>query len=103
MDANGNDVQGQSFELPAGSSVDEDNGDLVVKDSSGTIVFRRNEQADEWQFENTDLTGVNSLDTNQIATRNSLKTSRDTRSHADMKGGPGPLPAKDMNFEDLSN
>jgi len=66
MDANGNDVQGQSFELPAGASVDEDNGDFVVKDSSGTIVFRRNESAGEWQFEDADITGVSSLSTEKL-------------------------------------
>jgi len=57
-----------SFTLPAGSSVDEDSGDLVVKDSSGTIVFRRNESAGEWQFEGTNITGVNSIDTSESVT-----------------------------------
>lgn len=42
------------------------------------------------------------VETGRIATRHSLKTSRDNRGMADMQGGPGPLPAKDMNFEDLS-
>ena len=49
------------FTLPAGAKVDEENGDFVVKDSNGTIVFRRNESANEWQFESTDLTGINQL------------------------------------------
>jgi len=54
------------FTLPAGSSIDEDNGDLVIKDSGGTIVLRRNESADEWQFEGADLAGINSLTTGDI-------------------------------------
>ena len=55
-------VEGQSFGLPAGAELGEDNGELVIKDSSGTIILRRNETASEWQFEGTDLTGINSID-----------------------------------------
>jgi hypothetical protein len=59
-------VEGESFSLPAGAEMAEDNGDLVVKDSSGSIVFRRNETADEWQLEGTDLTGIGSLGTDEL-------------------------------------
>jgi len=55
-------IEGQSFGLPAGAELGEDNGDVVIKDSSGTIILRRNETASEWQFEGTDLTGINSID-----------------------------------------
>ena len=103
MDANGNDVKGQAFELPTGARVDTDNGDYVVKDSSGNIVFRWNESAAEWQLNGTDLTGVGSLSAEEVDTRNYLKTSRDNRGHADMQGGPGPMDALAANFEDLSN
>lgn len=60
-------VVGESFSLPAGAQLDEDSGDLVVKDSGGTIVLRRNESAGEWQFEGTDLTGINSADANSVS------------------------------------
>lgn len=59
-------VEGQSFTLPAGAGLDEDDGDLVITDSSGSVVFRRNESAGEWQFEGTDLTGISSLSTEEI-------------------------------------
>jgi len=55
-------VEGQSFGLPAGAELGEDNGDVVIKDSSGTIILRRNETASEWQFEETSLSGINSID-----------------------------------------
>jgi len=55
-------VEGQSFGLPAGAELGEDNGELVIKDSSGTIILRRNETASEWQFEGTDLSGINAID-----------------------------------------
>jgi hypothetical protein len=55
-------VEGQSFGLPAGAELGEDNGDVVIKDSSGTIILRRNETASEWQFEGTDLSGINAID-----------------------------------------
>jgi len=60
-------IEAQNLGLPAGSSIAEDNGDFVVKDSSGTIVFRRNESANEWQFEGTDITGVGSLSTDELS------------------------------------
>jgi len=49
------------FTLPSGASIDEDNGDFVIKDSSGTVVLRRNESAGEWQLGGTDLTGIGSV------------------------------------------
>jgi len=55
-------VEGQSFGLPAGAELGEDNGELVIKDSNGTIILRRNETESEWQFEGTDLSGINAID-----------------------------------------
>lgn len=55
-------VNGESFNLPAGTSIDEDNGDLVIKDSNGTIVLRRDETSSEWQFESSDLSGIEDVD-----------------------------------------
>jgi len=55
-------IEGQSFGLPAGAELGEDNGDVVIKDSTGTIILRRDETNAEWQFENTDLTGINLID-----------------------------------------
>ena len=69
-------VEAQNLGLPPGSSIDSDNGDFVVKDSSGTIVFRRNESANEWQFESTDLTGVSSLNTDTLYTQSAESTVR---------------------------
>jgi len=68
-------IEAANLSLPAGASIDEDNGDFVIRDSSGTIVFRRNEAANEWQFENADITGVKSLSTEQ-ATIDGVRTAQ---------------------------
>jgi len=68
----GEDIAPTSVSLPPGASIGGDNGDFVVRDSSGTVVFRRNESADEWQFENTDLTGISSLSTGDAIIKNDL-------------------------------
>jgi len=66
-------IEGQSFGLPAGAGLGEDNGELVIKDSSGTIILRRNETASEWQFEGTDLSDINAIDASS-ATLGSVNT-----------------------------
>jgi hypothetical protein len=58
-------IEGQSFGLPAGAELDEDtNGNLVVRDSTGTVVLTRDEAAGEWQFGGSDITGINSINAN---------------------------------------
>ena len=55
-------VEGQSFGLPAGAELTEDaDGNLAIADSSGSIVLVKDETTGEWQFENTDLTGINAI------------------------------------------
>lgn len=56
-------VKGERFELPAGARLDEDNGDLVIRDSNGAVVMRRDEAANEWGFEGGDLAGIGSVNT----------------------------------------
>ena len=69
-------VEGQSFGLPAGAELTEDaNGNLAIADSGGNIVLVRDETTGEWQFENTDLTGINAIDASSINTE-SLSTER---------------------------
>ena len=50
------------LELPAGAQIDEDGGDLVVRDSGGSIVLRRDEGAGTWDFVSEDVTGIASLE-----------------------------------------
>jgi len=51
-----------NLDLPAGAQIDEDGGDLVVRDSGGSIVLRRDETAGTWDFVSGDLTGITSLE-----------------------------------------
>lgn len=55
-------VKGQNFELPAGAQLDEDNGDLVIRDSGGSIVFRRDETNGEWALDDLSADSVNTVD-----------------------------------------
>ena len=56
------------LELPAGAYIDEDGGDLVVRDSGGSIVLRRDEAAGAWDFVSGDLTGIASLEAGSVST-----------------------------------
>jgi len=55
-----------NLDLPAGAQIDEDGGDLVVRDSGGSIVSRRDEAAGTWDFVSGDLTGIASLEAGGI-------------------------------------
>lgn len=37
--------------IPAGAELGEDSGDLVIRDNSGTVIFRYDEGTDEWQLD----------------------------------------------------
>lgn len=62
LGSNDTPVIGEHFSLPAGAQLDEDGGDLVIRDSGGTIILRRDETAGAWDFTGTDMTGVGALD-----------------------------------------
>jgi len=51
-----------NLDLPAGAQIDEDGGELVIRDSGGSIVLRRDEGAGTWDFVSGDLTGIASLE-----------------------------------------
>jgi len=51
-----------NLDLPAGAQIDEDGGDLVVRDSGGGIVLRRDETAGTWDFVSGDLVNIASLE-----------------------------------------
>jgi len=55
-----------NLDLPAGAQIDEDGGDLVIRDSGGSIVLRRDEGAGTWDFVSGDLTGIASLEAGSI-------------------------------------
>lgn len=56
------------FDLPSGASFDEDGGDPVIRDSNGNIILRYDEGTSEWQFQGEDLTGIQSIGSNEINT-----------------------------------
>jgi hypothetical protein len=71
------DIEAQSLGLPSGYEVGEDNGDLVVRDTNGTIALRRVDGGN-WSFEsNTVETGplvAESADVTNQVTSNSVDT-----------------------------
>ena len=60
-------VEGESFGLPSGYAVDEENGDLVIRDTDGTVVMRRADGA-AWQLEGSDISGVGAFDSESVNT-----------------------------------
>ena len=60
-------VEGESFGLPSGYSFDEENGDLVIRDTDGTVAMRRADGA-AWQLEGSDISGVGAFDSESVNT-----------------------------------
>ena len=60
-------IEGESFGLPSGYAVDEENGDLVIRDTDGTVVMRRADGA-AWQLEGSDISGVGAFDSESVNT-----------------------------------
>ena len=58
-------VEGESFGLPSGYSFDEEGGDLVIRDTDGTVVMRRADGA-AWQLEGSDISGVGAFDSESV-------------------------------------
>ena len=52
-------VVGESFGLPSGwALVENANGEIVIEDSGGNVVFRRDETAGEWVTDSIDAESV---------------------------------------------
>ena len=60
-------IEGESFGLPSGYAVDEENGDLVIRDTDGTVAMRRADGA-AWQLEGSDISGVGAFDSESVNT-----------------------------------
>ena len=65
-------IEGESFGLPSGYSFDEENGDLVVRDTDGTVAMRRADGT--WELESdlalneNDISGVGAFDSESVNT-----------------------------------
>ena len=64
-------IEGESFGLPSGYAVDEENDDLVIRDTDGTVVMRRGDGA-AWQLEGSDISGVGAFDSESVNTEDSV-------------------------------
>ena len=63
-------IEGESFGLPSGFSIDEENGDLVIRDTDGTVAMRRADGT--WELESdlalneNDISGVGAFDSESV-------------------------------------
>ena len=65
-------IEGESFGLPSGYSFDEEGGDLVIRDTDGTVAMRRADGT--WELESdlalneNDISGVGAFDSESVNT-----------------------------------
>ena len=69
LGSNDTPVEGERFALPAGAEIGEDAGDLVIRDSAGDVVLRRDESAGQWVIGTVDALDVtNALTAGSVST-----------------------------------
>ena len=61
-------VEGESFGLPSGFSIDEDSGNLAIRDTNGNVVAKWDEGNTQWDFANNTLNNVDALNSNSVNT-----------------------------------
>ena len=61
-------IEGESFGLPSGFSIDENNGNLAIRDTNGNVVAEWDETNTQWDFANNTLNNVGALNSNSVNT-----------------------------------
>ena len=61
-------VEGESFGLPSGFSIDENSGNLAIRDTNGNVVAEWDETNAQWDFANNTLNNVDALNSNSVNT-----------------------------------
>ena len=61
-------IEGESFGLPSGFSIDEDSGNLAIRDTNGNVVAEWDETNAQWDFANNTLNNVDALNSNSVNT-----------------------------------
>ena len=61
-------IEGESFGLPSGFSIDENNGNLAIRDTNGNVVAEWDDTNAQWDFANNTLNNVDALNSNSVNT-----------------------------------
>ena len=61
-------IEGESFGLPSGFSIDEDGGNLAIRDTNGNVVAKWDEGNTQWDFANNTLNNVDAVNSNSVNT-----------------------------------
>ena len=61
-------IEGESFGLPSGFSIDENSGNLAIRDTNGNVVAEWDETNAQWDFANNTLNNVDALNSNSVST-----------------------------------
>ena len=92
-------VEGESFGLPSGFSIDENSGNLAIRDTNGNVVAEWDETNAQWDFANNTLNNVGALNSDSVSTEEAVTTYSTHGYHYTISGSTDELYVVDRRGE----